>query len=193
MTWTLRPATPDDAPRIAEIYAVYVRETVISFELEPPAVDEMHRRLVAGMTRFPWLVAADEQDRVVGYAYAGEHRARAAYGWSVDVTIYLDRAAHRRGLGRRLYGALFEILRAQGFVTAFAGIALPNPASVGVHEAMGFERVGVYRNVGFKSGRWHDVGWWQRDLAEQPPPVPPAPIPLPDLPGAVLEQALRGR
>ena len=162
MTWMLRLATPEDAAAIAAIYAPYVRETAISFEVEPPGVEEMRRRLTSGVARFPWLVAVDSSDRVAGFAFGGEHRSRAAYGWSVDVTIYLDRTAHRRGLGRRLYGALFEILRAQGFVTAFAGIALPNPASVALHERCGFEHLGTMREVGRKFDRWVDTTWWQR-------------------------------
>jgi len=190
MTWMLRLATPEDAAAIAAIYAPYVRETAISFEVEPPGVEEMRRRLTSGVARFPWLVAVDSSDRVAGFAFGGEHRSRAAYGWSVDVTIYLDRTAHRRGLGRRLYGALFEILRAQGFVTAFAGIALPNPASVGVHRAMGFEPVGVYRNVGFKAGRWYDVAWWQRALSDPPPAAPAAPIALSELPDDIVARAV---
>jgi phosphinothricin acetyltransferase len=110
---------------------------------------------------------------VVGYAYASPHRDRAAYQWSVDVTVYVSPRAHRTGTGRRLYGLLLAILRQQGYHQAFGGITLPNTASVGLHEAMGFTPVGVYRRVGFKLGAWRDVGWWGVELG--PPPSAPAP------------------
>ena len=112
-----------------------------------------------------WLVA-ERDGAVVGYAYGGTHRSRAAYRWTVEVSAYIDRAAQRAGLGRLLYADLFERLRARGFRLLVAGITLPNEPSVGLHEAMGFELVGVYKNVGFKAGRWWDVGWWQLDLGE---------------------------
>jgi L-amino acid N-acyltransferase YncA len=110
-----------------------------------------------------WLVA-ERDGRVVGYAYGGRHRDRAAYNWTVEVSAYVDRAVHRTGLGRRLYAELFDRLKESGFRLLVAGITLPNDASVGIHEAMGFEPVGVYRNVGYKNGEWWDVGWWQLDL-----------------------------
>ena len=166
---TVRPAREADAAAIAEIYAPYVLETVISFETEPPAAAEMVARMSAHPAH-PWLVA-ERQGRTVGYAYAAPHAARPAYRWSVNVSVYLDRAHHRAGLGGRLYRSLFSLLRRQGFRSAFAGIALPNAASVGLHEALGFEPIGVYRNVGFKLGRWVDVGYWGLELA--PPRTPP--------------------
>jgi phosphinothricin acetyltransferase len=183
---SIRLASAADAAALAAIYGYYVRETAISFESEPPRADEMERRLAAIGARHPWLVA-ESGGSLLGYAYAGEHRSRAAYRWDVDVAVYLDRAAHRCGLGRRLYSALFGLLRQQGYVNAYAGIALPNAASVGLHEALGFVPVGVYRQVGYKQGAWHDVGWWALRL--QVPPLPPAePVPLPQLePGAVSE------
>ena len=112
-----------------------------------------------------WLVA-ERDGRVVGYAYGGPHRSRAAYNWTVEVSAYVDRAAPRRGIGRELYLALFERLKERGFRLLVAGITLPNDASVGIHEALGFERVGVYKNVGYKAGQWWDVGWWQLDMGE---------------------------
>jgi len=159
----IRLARDADAAALAAIYAPWVRDTAVSFELEPPSPDEMRRRLETTLARWPWLVAADG-DGIAGYAYASEHRARAAYRWSVDVTVYLDGAHRRRGLGRALYTALLPIVRAQGYRSAYAGITLPNAGSVGLHEAMGFRPVGVYRNVGWKHGAWHDVGWWELDL-----------------------------
>jgi len=161
----LRPAEQRDAEAIAGIYAPIVRDTAISFETEPPSAAAMAERIENTLQQRPWLVATDG-DEVLGYAYASEHRQRAAYRWSVDVTAYIAGAARRRGVGRRLYGALIPILRAQGFRSAFAGIALPNDASVGLHEAVGFEALGIYRDVGFKLGAWRDVGWWSLRLAD---------------------------
>jgi phosphinothricin acetyltransferase len=140
------------------------------------------------LARYPWLVLADGEG-VAGYVYAGPHHARAAYDWSVDVTVYLHERAHRQGYGRRLYTALFELLRAQGFVTAFAGISLPNEASVGLHEALGFTPAGVFRDVGFKHGRWWDVGYWQLALTT-PPEHPGELVPFPKLPADVVARAL---
>jgi phosphinothricin acetyltransferase len=141
-----------------------------------PDATEMARRLGNLIARTPWLVA-EEAGRVVGYAYASPHRDRPAYQWSVEVSACIDDNAHRAGHGRALYTALFDILTAQGFANAYAGITLPNPASVGFHRAMGFEDVGVFREVGFKFGTWHDVIWLQRPLAPRRPEMP-APRPL---------------
>lgn len=113
-----------------------------------------------------WLVAEDA-GRVLGYAYGGPHRERAAYNRTVEVSAYVDRSAQRRGIGRELYSALFDRLRQAGYRLLVAGITLPNEASVGIHEAMGFEPVGIYSNIGFKNGRWWDVGWWQLDLGDR--------------------------
>ena len=160
----VRTATAADAPAIAQIYAPIVASTVISFELEPPTVEEMRARILSTLERFPWFVAVDADDTVKGYVYAGRHRERAAYQWSVDVTAYVSADARRTGLGRTMYRALFDELTALGYHQAFAGIALPNAASIGLHESLGFAPLGVYRNVGFKLGAWHDVGWWQKPL-----------------------------
>lgn len=173
----LRLATLDDAPAIAEIYRPFVEESVISFELVPPDADEMGQRMANTLKTLPWLVR-EVDDAVVAYAYAGYHRVRPAYQWSVDVTIYSSPVARRRGIGRELYAATFRILEAQGYRRAHAGITLPNDASVAFHEAMGFEPIGVYPEVGYKNGRWHDVGWWTRPLLPRVQD-PPAPIPLP--------------
>lgn len=166
-----RVAVPDDTSAIAEIYAPYVRDTIISFETEPPDASEMAARIGRIGVQYPWLVATID-DRVVGYAYACEHRARLAYRWSVDVAVYLHPSAQRRGIGRALYERLFTVLRNQGYVNAFAGISLPNAASVGMHEALGFAPIGIYRQVGYKLGAWRDVGWWQLVLSEVPDDAP---------------------
>jgi L-amino acid N-acyltransferase YncA len=159
----LRPAEPADAGAIAAIYAPIVRETAISFEVEPPSAETMAQRVQDIQQRYPWFVALRGKE-VVGYAYAGEHRQRAAYRWSVDVTVYVATSARGKGVGSKLYTALIATLRAQGFRSAFAGITLPNAASVGLHESVGFTSLGVYKDVGFKLGQWHDVGWWRLGL-----------------------------
>lgn len=161
---TIRTASPDDAEAIAAIYGPIVADTTISFELAPPTVDEMRSRIVATLRHLPWLVSLDDAGRVNGYVYAGKHRERAAYQWSVDTTAYVREDSRGQGLGRRLYAELFRRLVDQGYYQAFAGIALPNEASIGLHEALGFQPLGVYRKVGFKKGAWRDVGWWQKEL-----------------------------
>ena len=161
----IRVASVLDADGIAAIYAPVVSDTAISFEIDPPKPEEMARRIGTALATYAWLVA--ELDRaVIGYAYAGRHRDRAAYRWSVDVSVYVDAHKQRGGAGRALYEKLIAILRTQGFHSAFAGIALPNAASVGLHEAVGFKPVGIYRDVGFKNDRWHDVGWWRLALSD---------------------------
>jgi len=155
----IRVAERRDAGAVAAI----VRETAISFETDPPTPDIMARRIEIALQRYPWLVATRDGD-VVGYAYGSEHQPRAAYRWSVNMTVYVAANAHGRGVGRELYATLIDILRAQGFCSAFAGIALPNAASVALHEAVGFEPLGVYRDVGFKFGAWRDVGYWRLGL-----------------------------
>jgi phosphinothricin acetyltransferase len=161
----IRTATALDAPAIAAIYAPIVRGTAISFETEPPTSEIMAARIADTLPTHPWLVAERGND-ILGYAYAGKHRQRAAYRWSVDVSAYVREDARRMGIGRALYERLIAILRTQGFRSAFAGIALPNPASVALHEAVGFRPLGIYKDVGFKHGRWHDVGWWRLALSE---------------------------
>lgn len=159
----IRSAATADAAAMQAIYAPIVETTAISFEEVPPTVEEMAERVETTLRSYPYLVA-ENGGRVVGFAYASQHRARAAYRRSVDVTVYVAEHARGAGVGRALYGDLLPMLAKSGFHAAFGGIALPNPGSVALHEAMGFEHVGVYREVGFKLGRWHDVGWWQRLL-----------------------------
>lgn len=179
----VRLADPSrDAQAIAAIYRPAVEEGVASFEEVAPSAAEMAARMAAILERFPWLVAV-EADRVAGYAYAGPHRERPGYRWSVDISVYVDGAFHGRGIGRRLYDVLLPILRRQGMVNAYAGITLPNPASVALHRAIGMQPVGVYERVGFKRGAWHDVAHYQLRLAD-PPGVPPEPRPLTALPDA---------
>lgn len=169
----IRIAGKADCQQIAEIYAPIVERTHISFEAVAPTADEMAKRVAAALENHAWLVA-EEAGRVDGYAYAGAHRDRAAYGWSTDTTVYIRDGARGKGIGRSLYAALLRILAAQNYRRAFAGIALPNPESIGLHEAAGFRHIGTYPDVGFKFGRWHDVGWWSLPLNDRN--GPPAPI-----------------
>lgn len=168
----IRLATARDAKAIAQIYAPIVASTAISFERVPPTEAEIAARVASTLVYAPWLVCA-RGDEVLGYAYASKHRERAAYQWSLDISAYIDDRCWRQGIGRALYTSLFALLRVQGYYAAHAGITLPNAGSVGLHEALGFRPVGVYRSVGYKLGAWHDVGWWQltlRDRVGEPAP-----------------------
>jgi phosphinothricin acetyltransferase len=173
----VRPADPQrDAAACAAIYAPNVEGSPVSFEERAPDAAELARRIAATSRTHPWLVA-EEGGRVVGYAYACPHRGRPAYRWAVDVSVYVSPSHHRRGCGRLLYRELFARLRQQGFTAAFAGITLPNEASVGLHESLGFRRVGVFHDVGWKRGAWRDVGWWQLELSPPGAGQPPEPSP----------------
>lgn len=170
MTNKVRVATPADASDIQDIYAPMVLDTVISFELAPPTIAEMAERIAVTLPTYPYLVA-EMGGKVVGYAYASQHRAREAYRWSVDVTVYIDPALHRKGIGRALYQRLLRLLEKQGFHAAYAGIALPNAGSIGFHEALGFTHIGTYPEVGYKHGQWHSVGYWRKPLCTVTPPT----------------------
>jgi L-amino acid N-acyltransferase YncA len=161
----IRLATLDDAEAIRDIYAPICEATPISFETHAPTVDEMRRRIAKTLESLPWLIR-EQHGEPIGYAYASPHRERAAYRWSVDVSAYVRDGHRRTGVGRTLYASLFALLRLQGFYKALAGITLPNPGSVGLHEALGFQTVGVYRHIGFKCGEWHDVVWYQLSLRD---------------------------
>jgi L-amino acid N-acyltransferase YncA len=176
----IRAVVRGDAAAIAAIYAPNVRDSFISFELEVPGAEEMAARIAATTVSHPWLVY-EMDGRVVGYAYASKHRERLAYQWSADVSCYVDAGARGRGIGRALYEALLERLRGQGFRNAYAGIALPNEASVRLHESVGFKPLCVYEGVGYKLGAWRDVGWWQLRLGDlESVPVPPRGFGTPD-------------
>jgi L-amino acid N-acyltransferase YncA len=175
----IRVATVADAEQVLAIYAPIVRDTFISFETAVPTVAEMAGRIERGLAAHPWLVFED-LGGVAGYVYAGVHQPRPAYRWSANVSVYIADRARRRGVGRELYRALFEILRRQGLHMAYAGVALPNPGSVGLHEAMGFRPIGIYPEVGHKLGDWRDVGWWSMELQQLGDP-PAEPILFPDL------------
>jgi len=160
----IRLAEEEDAAGVLAIYAPVVRETAISFELEPPSLEEMRERIRSLRARLPWLVCSDGRS-LWGYAYADRFRTRAAYQWSAEVTVYVSPDRHRRGVARALYTSLLAALRLLGYRNAFAGIAQPNPPSVALHETLRFRPAGLLRAAGFKLGRWHDVSWWQLELS----------------------------
>jgi phosphinothricin acetyltransferase len=174
---TVRDAMPDrDAAACLGIYAPYVLGTAVSFEEKVPEMDEFGRRIEEALASHAWLVF-ELDGKVVGYAYAGPHRTRAAYRWATDVSAYVEQAHQGKGIGRRLYSELIQRLKDLRFQVACAGITLPNSASVGLHQAFGFKPVGVYHRIGWKLGAWHDVGWWQLELAPAATGQPAEPVP----------------
>ncbi len=170
----LRTATPADAASLLHIYAPYVLETAVSFEYALPTIADMAARVEKYSAKFPWLICF-VNGRPLGYAYATPHRDREAYQWTAECSIYLDDAYKGLGIGMGLYEVLFQILRMQGIRNVYAGITLPNHASVRLHEKCGFRNFATFENIGYKLGRWHNVGWWQLTLGnhehEPPPPV----------------------
>ena len=164
----IRTASEADAAALLAIYAPFVERTAVSFETTPPGVDEFAARIRKSLARWTWLVA-EVDGAIAGYAYGSRHRERAAYDWSVETSAYVDPRFQRRGIGAALYRALLDALAAQGYCNAFAGIALPNAASVALHAQLGFEPIGVFRRIGRKFDAWHDVAWFQRQLREAPP------------------------
>jgi L-amino acid N-acyltransferase YncA len=176
----IRPVdAQSDAAAIAAIYAPYVAGSAVSFEEDPPGAPEFQRRIERITKTHPWLVAQAGDGTVAGYAYATHHRDRAAYRWAADVAVYVAQGHQRSGVGTRLYEELFNRLRDQKIRIAVAGITLPNPGSVALHEAFGFQPVGVYRNIGWKAGAWRDVGWWQLELVAPTDGQPPEPVAVP--------------
>lgn len=185
----IRVATTTDAEGIREVYAPYVLSTPTSFDIDVPTVEEFRNSIESRLHRYPWLVAEEER-RIVGYAYASEHHSRRAYRWSVEVSVYLAESHQRRGLGTELYNRLFPILKKQGFRMAHAGVTLPNAGSVRLHESFGFKQIALYPNVGYKCGGWRDVGWWALDLfdAGGGNSIPTEPIDFPVLDPPEWEQ-----
>ena len=178
MTAGIRLARPDDATQMLAIYAPFIRDNAVSFEVDVPTAKAFAERVQRTLAMLPWLVC-ESKGKVLGYAYASQHATRAAYQWSVDVSAYIGDEHRRQGVGRALYTSLFACLRLLGYYNAYAGITLPNPASIGIHEALGFTQVGIYRDVGNKFGQWHSVGWWELSLQERADPS--TPINLPDI------------
>ena len=172
----IRLANVGDAAGVLAIYAPFCETTSVTFEIAAPTEKQMCERIVNVSANYPWLVA-EMQGRIVGYVYATRFRERAGYRWTAEVAVYIAADTHRRGLGKALYTSLFSILRAQGYAKAIAGITVPNPASVRLHESLGFVQTGMFPGVGHKDGKWLDVGWWQLQL--QPETAgPPEPQPF---------------
>ncbi|RYZ47762.1 MAG: N-acetyltransferase family protein [Proteobacteria bacterium] len=171
----IRMATLRDAEAILSIYGPYIDKTAVSFEYTVPTLQEFQNRMQDYLAFAPWLVATKD-GRVLGYAYASKYRAREAYSWAIEVSVYLAEDARGQGLGAKLYEELFTILTLCGYRQAFAVVTLPNEASVKHHARMGFEPIGVFQKVGFKFGAWHDVGWYRKELLSfegSPSPIRP--------------------
>ncbi|HUB91258.1 MAG TPA: GNAT family N-acetyltransferase [Dyella sp.] len=166
----IRTARADDAEAIHAIYAPAVIDTAITFETELPGADAMRQRILTRLQHYPWLVW-EENGEVLAYAYATRFRERAAYDWIAETSIYVHADARRRGIARKLYGTLLDVMRLQGINQAVGVITLPGNVSVALHETMGFMPAGVWRKAGYKLGRWWDVGVWQHEL--QTPTNPP--------------------
>jgi len=166
----IRNVEKNDIQGILDIYTPFILDSITTFETEVPSLEEFEKRVLETNKKFPWLVAV-ENDVVLGYAYGSEHRSRCSYQWSCESSVYLAPEARRKGLGKKLYLELFKILKSQGFIQVLAGAALPNEASVGLHKAMGFTEVGIYKKIGYKKGRWIDTYWMQLELNTPEGPV----------------------
>jgi len=186
----IRTARDGDAAAIHAIYAPSITDGVATFETELPGVDAMAARIRAKLQHYPWLVWEEAGD-VLAYAYAGRFRERAAYDWIAETSIYVHGDAQRRGIARRLYGTLLEVMREQGITQAVGVITLPGTVSVAMHEAMGFAPAGVWRQSGYKLGQWWDVGVWQKALQPAANP-PPSVVPFSQLSAAVMRKLLDG-
>lgn len=171
----IRLAIPDDAAAIAEIYRPYVLETAISFETDAPSAAQMNERIHQTLCKYPWFVF-EEAGEILGYAYAGSFRSRCAYSWTVESSVYVRQGLHGKGIGKQLYQTLLEALKRQGAVNVIGAIGLPNESSVRLHESVGFVKVAHLKDIGFKLGRWWDVGYWELQLQK---PLAPAPFQAP--------------
>ncbi len=191
----IRPASPEDAEALLNIYAPYVRETAITFEYEVPSLEEFRGRIEDTLKRCPWLIA-EAEGGVLGYAYTGPFKARAAYDWSVETTIYLKADCRRQGIGRRLYQALEAVSRAQNVQNLYACVAWPETEdfrltrnSAGFHAHMGYRMVGEFRRCGYKFGTWYSMVWMEKLLGD--PPAKPGPfVPFPELSPCLLSHIL---
>jgi len=161
----IRLISETDTQTVLDIYKYYVDNTIISFEYDAPTLEEFTERIKTNTQKYPWLVCICD-NKVIGFAYGSTHRYRTAYQWSPESTIYLAPDFHKKGIGRVLYKTLFSILKLQGYYNVFAGVALPNEKSVEFHKALGFEEIGIFKNVGYKHGNWHDTHWFQLKLQD---------------------------
>jgi phosphinothricin acetyltransferase len=170
--FNFRDATPADAGRLLDIYSPYVSDSATSFETAVPTLEEFASRITKYASEWCWLVA-EMDGEIAGYAYGGQHRERAAYRWSVETSAYVHSSFQGRGLAKALYFELFSRLAERGYCNALAVIVLPNPASIRLHESVGFEPIGVFKRAGWKFGQWHDVAWYQRAIRNEPPCAEP--------------------
>ncbi|HET9137399.1 MAG TPA: GNAT family N-acetyltransferase [Candidatus Kapabacteria bacterium] len=177
--FTIRFITLADAEAVRLIYLPYVRNTSITFEVAEPTPEEFVHRVETITAQYPWIVY-EENGEVLGYAYGCRHRAREAYDWSAESAIYVKEGAHGRGIGKKLYQALFALLKAQGYVNIYGGVTQPNENSNKLHEAVGFTELGRFKNIGYKHGKWHDTKWYELALQEHSA-EPAAPKPMPEL------------
>lgn len=173
MSATIRIVKFEDTQAILDIYAPHVSEGTTSFEMTIPSHAQMWERISTYLNHAPWIVMEIDGD-IAGYAYASEHRARAAYDWAIEVSVYVHPDHQRKGVGRKLYACLFELIKAQGYCTVIAGITMPNTPSEHIHQAMGFQLIGTYHKVGYKHGDWRDTRWYELDM--NPNNSPPKPI-----------------
>lgn len=183
----IRLASVGDAEQILNIYSPYIEKTAISFEYVVPTREEMETRIRNVSQKNPWIVL-EEDNEILGYAYASKHRERSAYRWSVDVSIYIKDGCHGKGYGKALYTSLLTILKHQGYYNAYAGIGLPNEKSIGIHEYFGFKNIAHYNKVGYKFGKWHDTGWWELSLKEHDS-EPEEPLSIVDIDESKLSEA----
>lgn len=163
--YNIRHIKPEDAQAVLDIYAPYIQHTNISFEYEVPTLDDFTQRIATITAEHCWLVC-EHDGKIIGYAYAGPHRARMAYKWSVESAIYMAQDFFGKGMGKQLYQKLFELLAHQGYINVFAGMTLPNEKSEALHRSCGFEEIGIFRKIGYKNNQWHDVKWMQLAIGE---------------------------
>lgn len=175
----IRLVRESDCQALLEIYGPFVTHTTVSFEYELPTEEEFRGRIRSYSEKYPWLVC-ELDGKVVGYAYASKHRDRTAYQWSVEVSVYVHPEYHKKHIAKALYTALFEILELQGFISAYAGVAIPNEKSRGFHVSFGFKPIGIYHKVGYKLGKWLDTEWFERDIAT-PYAEPQMPKPIAEI------------
>lgn len=170
----IRLATIEDAKQVLEIYSNYVINTATSFETDVPSEQEMQSRIASCLQKYPWIVCVINE-RIAGYVYSSKHREREAYQWSCESSVYVDDDFQGRGIGKKLYQLLFQILKLQGFRNVYAGITMPNEASINLHEKCGFKHFATYENIGYKLGKWHTVKWWKLQInnydLNPPPPI----------------------
>lgn len=161
----IRAVAIADAKAVLNIYQPYIETTAITFETSVPSLADFTGRIKSNTEKYPWLVA-EAEGAIIGYAYASKHRDREAYQWCVESSVYVLEAYHNKGIAKELYSKLFGILQQHGYVNVYAGVTLPNPKSYSFHTKMGFEPIGVYKNIGYKLGKWHDVAWLVKTINE---------------------------